>query len=67
MVLYTDKALGTMQAEIARLRVKLAETKPTDEWPLDEIRGLAYYLDALASACKSEQRRRERIERERSE
>ncbi len=60
MITYSDKALKTAREEMAKLYRKLAETRPTDEWTRDDIRGLMTYLTLFDSACKSEQYRREK-------
>lgn len=60
MVHYTDKALETTREEMAKLYMKLAETKPTDQWTLDDIRSLMTYLMLFDSECSSEQYRRKR-------
>ena len=63
MIQYTDKALATAREEMAKLYRKLAETRPTDEWTRDDIRGLMTYLTLFDSECGSEQYRRKRESR----
>lgn len=60
MKTFTDKALVTAREEMQRLYVKLASTKPTDEWTRDDIRSLMTYLTLFDGECRYEQYKRER-------
>lgn len=64
MALFSDNGLKTMREKMAKLYRKLAETKPTDEWTLDDIGGLMTYLTLFDNECRYEQYRREKEARE---
>ena len=44
MRMFTDEAIKTAEEKVLKLYQKLAVTKPTDQWPLQEISSLMYYL-----------------------
>lgn len=41
---FSNKAIKTAEQKTLALYQKLAETKPTEQWPLDEISSLMWYL-----------------------
>ena len=47
MMYQTHKARESAVNEISRLYVKLAETKPTDQWFLQDIVSVMHYLSVM--------------------
>ena len=60
MILYTDKALETAINGASKSIIKLAETKPTDDFTSEDIRNAMYYIEQFKNECLSEKHRRER-------
>ena len=54
-IYYSKQARETASNQISKLYKKLAETTPTDQWPLQDIESLMYYLHTLKDAVESEQ------------
>ena len=54
MLYYTQKARKTARDNIAELIVKLANTKPTDQFTLQDIRSTISYLKNMDEALKWE-------------
>lgn len=44
MLFFTNEARKNAKEEISKLYVKLAETTPTDEWRLQDIESVMFYL-----------------------
>jgi len=66
MLYLTNEARESARNEIARLYVMLAETKPTDQWFLQDIQSLMRYLQVmqgeLAGEMKEETDRKKEYE-----
>lgn len=60
MILYTDKGLETAISGCSKTIIKLAETKPTDDFTSDDIRNAMYYIEQFKNECLYEKHRRER-------
>ena len=54
MIYYNDSARKTAKEKIGNLIAKLASTKPTDDFTLEDIRETLYYLKVLDSGLDSE-------------
>ena len=54
MMYLTNKARETAIQEISRLYVKLAETKPTDQWYLQDIESVMNYLRVMKDELQRE-------------
>ena len=59
-IYYSKEARETASNQINRLYKKLAKTTPTDQWPLQDIESLMYYLRTLKDAVEGEQRELDR-------
>ena len=55
MIYYSKEARDNATEKINKLYVKLAETSPTDQWTLQDIESVMYYLRTLKVAIASEQ------------
>jgi hypothetical protein len=54
MMFYTKEAKETAVKEISRLYVKLAETSPTDQWHLQDIESVMFYLQTMKEELNRE-------------
>lgn len=54
MMYLTNKARESAIQEISRLYVKLAETKPTDQWYLQDIESVMNYLRVMKDELQRE-------------
>lgn len=54
MLYGNNEARETARNEINRVYVKLANTVPTDQLNLDDIRSIMYYLRKMENALKTE-------------
>ena len=54
MMYLTNEARETAINQISKLYVKLAETKPTDQWYLQDIESVMSYLRVMKDELKRE-------------
>lgn len=59
---YTNEALKTIQENTAKLYMKLAETKPSDDLTRDDIQSLMYYIKSFQDMARTEEHRRKLID-----
>ena len=53
MKLFNDKALEVAKTNVSNLYAKLANTAPTEQWTLDDIRSLMFYLEDYKDELES--------------